>query len=241
MYLLAKFNVKLTRRLTLKLGAIATVAFTLGLPLAKFDVPIINAAEAGGSESKQMAFYHNQGICIGCRACIEACKTYYKWEIGAEWRKLPTKSTPDGNLYLSIACNHCANPACLKVCPVGAYTKRADGIVIQDPNKCVGCAYCTYACPYGAPQFVREESGAVHKCNFCSQSQDKGEKPLCVKTCPTTALRFGELKELQKEVGATTPSINGLPPTNITEPSFVIIPARHSDTMKNFISRSNKK
>lgn len=230
LFQLSKLDVKLTRRSMLKIGALTTAALAVGVPLGNFKLASAQAADAGASQPKQLGFYHNQGTCIGCKRCINACKSYYKWEKGAEWRKLPTKKTSDGHyLYLSIACNHCADPACLKVCPVSAYTKRAkDGIVIQDPSKCVGCGYCVYACPYHAPQLVKEESGAVHKCNFCSQLQDKGEMPLCVKACPKKALRYGEINELRKEQGASAPDLYGLPPVEITQPSFVIIPAEHS-------------
>lgn len=232
MYQLPKlpmFKVKLTRRSVLKLGALTAAAVAVGVPLGNFKVASVQAADAGASQPKQLGFYHNQATCIGCKRCVNACKSKYKWEKGAEWRKLLTKETPEGDLYLSIACNHCADPACLKVCPVGAYTKRAkDGIVIQDPAKCVGCGYCVYACPYHAPQLVKEESGAVHKCNFCYELQDEGNPPACVKACPKKALRFGDINELRKEQGVSEPDIKGLPPIELTQPSFVIVPAEHS-------------
>lgn len=223
----SKLNVKLTRRKALKIGALTAAAVAVGVPLGSLKVASVQADETKESKPIQLGFSYDQGKCIGCRRCVLACNDYYKWEPGAEWRKFREKNTQKGPLWLSMSCNHCANPACLKVCPVAAYIKRdKDGIVIQDPNKCVGCAYCTYACPYHAPQLVKEGTGAVTKCNFCFQLQDEGKTPICVAVCPVKALRFGDLEEIKKTEGAivVAPEIEGLPPKDITNPSFVVIP-----------------
>jgi anaerobic dimethyl sulfoxide reductase subunit B (iron-sulfur subunit) len=220
----SKLNLKLTRRGALKVGALTAAAVAVGVPLGSLKVASVEAATEGGAP-KQLGFLYDQSLCIGCKACASACKKTNNWEPGAEWRKVYTKKTDKGNVFLSMSCNHCADPACAKVCPVGAYSKReSDGIVVHDSKKCVGCAYCLYACPYHAPQFVKSGTGAVSKCSFCYTIQDAGGKPACVTACPKKALSYGDINELKKTQGAIAPEIGGLPSATVTNPSFVIVP-----------------
>lgn len=224
---LSKFDVKLTRRSALKIGALTAAVVAVGVPLGSFKVASVKAAGTEESKPKQLGFSYDQGKCIGCKSCANACKKTNNWEPGAEWRRVLTKNTQSGPVFLSMSCNHCEDPACAKVCPVGAYTKRAkDGIVVHDSKKCVGCGYCLYACPYHAPQFVKEGTGAVSKCSFCYTIQDEGGKPACVSACPTKALGYGDMVELKKIPGAGAPEIGGLPSANITKPSLVIVPKK---------------
>lgn len=217
---------KLTRRSALKIGALTTAAVAVGVPLGSLKMASVQAAASEVGQPKQLGFLHDQSKCIGCKNCSRACKALNKWEKGIEWRKVRAKKSSEGTVYLSMSCNHCADPACAKVCPVGAYTKRAkDGIVVHDPKKCVGCGYCLYACPYHAPGLAKEESGAVSKCSFCYQRQDQGQGPACVEACPVDALKYGDINELKKTAGAVPADIEGLPSLDITNPSFVIIPS----------------
>lgn len=95
---------------------------------------------------------------------------------------------------LSLACNHCANPRCVKNCPSGALSKREkDGIVLLNKEKCLGCQSCVRFCPYGAPRYFAEERKAG-KCDFCVDYLDNLEEPACVAACPMRALRFGPIK-----------------------------------------------
>ena len=92
--------------------------------------------------------------------------------------------------FITSACNHCQDPACLKACPVNAITKRAsDGIVLIDQEKCIGCRYCIWACPYGAPQW-NEGTKKVEKCTMCVDRIDKGLQPACATTCVGKALNY---------------------------------------------------
>ncbi|NLF15511.1 MAG: 4Fe-4S dicluster domain-containing protein, partial [Anaerolineaceae bacterium] len=117
--------------------------------------------------------------------------------------------------FVSMSCLHCGDPACASVCPTGAITKRAeDGIVVVDQDKCIGCHYCFYACPFGVPQYGPD--GKMYKCDFCLDRLEEGKEPACVATCPTGALHSGTMEELAKRaeekaakslVGATQPSV----------------------------------
>jgi len=107
---------------------------------------------------------------------------------------------------LSMACNHCGEPACLQGCPAGAIKKDSrTGAVTVEPNRCFGCKYCTWACPYDAPRYNRK-TGTIEKCDFCIQRLERDEAPACVCSCPTNALQLGEVEldsPMQKPMGFT--------------------------------------
>jgi molybdopterin-containing oxidoreductase family iron-sulfur binding subunit len=95
--------------------------------------------------------------CQGCRACTEACKIENNTAQGVFWMhvfRLETGEYPDTKMsFLPRPCQHCDNAPCVKVCPVGARFKREDGLVLTDPDRCIGCRYCELACPYGVNYF----------------------------------------------------------------------------------------
>jgi len=158
--------------------------------------------------------------CIGCQACTIACiqtngnppGVYYSKVHVSEQGRFPNTMLD----YLPVLCNHCDNPSCADVCPVGATVKQADGIVTVDANKCIGCRYCQVACPYDARSFITDinaqspkfgftpyekamypahQVGTVEKCNFCKERLAEGKEPACVHTCPAGALTFGDLDD----------------------------------------------
>lgn len=187
--------------------------------------------------AKQLGFYFNSSVCIGCKVCQIACKDKNQLPTGVMWRRVVeygggSWSARDGILvpqgvfayFLSIACNHCEKPLCVETCPTQAMHKTADGSVQIDAEKCIGCRYCEWACPYSAPQF-NEESGVMTKCNFCSDLIAEGQQPACVSACPMRALDFGEIDELRKKYSGTA-EIEPLPLSSITKPALVIKPNR---------------
>lgn len=213
-----KSGVTISRRKVLKAGAVATAALAIGIAPTK--LVFADSANAPKNPDK-VGFMYDQELCIGCKQCSRACKKANTWEVGAEWRRV----LKQGDTYLSISCNHCEKPACLTVCPVKAYTIREkDGAVIHNAEKCVGCKYCMYACPYHAPQFS-DETGRITKCHFCSEKRDNGQDPACVSACPQNALTYGKLTELRKNPGAVS-QIGKLPSADLTNPSLVIIPVK---------------
>ncbi len=191
---------------------------------------------------KQLGFHINSSICTGCKACQIACNDKNDLSVGLKWRQVvqygsgswlshPTQPgvyTPN-NIYaytVSFACMHCENPICVEVCPTTAMHKRADGVVLIDANKCIGCRYCEWACPYGGPQF-NETVGKMTKCNFCEDLLAKGENPACVDACVMRAIEFGDIAELRSKLG-TVNAVEPLPEASLTKPSAVITPHKHS-------------
>lgn len=185
---------------------------------------------------KQLGFFIDSSRCSGCKACQVACKDKHNLEVGRRFRRVYEVNgggfiaTGQGGVSnsvfaytLSISCNHCADPICTKNCPTTAMHKRpGDGIVRVDTRKCVGCGYCAWSCPYGAPQ-MNEETGQMSKCDLCVDLLAQGEQPICVATCPLGAIKFGPIDELRALYG-TVCDVQGLPDSSITQPNLVIKP-----------------
>jgi Fe-S-cluster-containing dehydrogenase component len=131
--------------------------------------------------------------CIGCHACYTACKAENRTSPRTDWRTVIMRESGTfpavKREFISLACNHCDEPACLKSCPTGAITKRADGVVLIDQEKCNGCRYCAHVCPYGAPR-IDTLTKKVSKCTMCVHRLDAGLQPACVETCLAGAITF---------------------------------------------------
>ncbi|SQI41713.1 DMSO reductase iron-sulfur subunit [Leminorella richardii] len=178
---------------------------------------------------RQYGFLVDMRGCYGCKTCSMACKSENVTPPGVQWRKVREFSSDDPNsiAYISMSCNHCDDPQCLKVCPASTYTKRPDGIVVQDHEKCIGCRMCIMACPYNAPVFDPVE-GKTSKCNMCAERLDEGLMPRCVESCPAGVLQFGDIDELRRRHSADLSRIETrykLPDHRISGPNIVIIPA----------------
>jgi Fe-S-cluster-containing dehydrogenase component/DMSO reductase anchor subunit len=144
------------------------------------------------ADGEQYRFHVDMGACIGCKCCVVACNEQngnpasINWrrvgEIEGGWYPNATRS------YLSMGCNHCLEPTCLRGCPVDAYTKDpATGIVHHSADACIGCQYCTWNCSYGVPQY-NPERGVVGKCDMCHGRLSTGMEPACVSACPEGAI-----------------------------------------------------
>ncbi|MGX9079846.1 4Fe-4S dicluster domain-containing protein, partial [Klebsiella pneumoniae] len=96
-------------------------------------------------------------------------------------------------------CNHCAEPACLDVCPTGATFQRDDGIVVVNNDWCVGCGYCVQACPYDA-RFINHETNTADKCTFCAHRLEAGLLPACVESCVGEARIIGDLNDPKSQI-----------------------------------------
>jgi Fe-S-cluster-containing dehydrogenase component len=160
--------------------------------------------------------------CIGCGLCVQACKRennvplepfffrtwVERYQVVSEGEAVV--DSPNGgfdsfgepqargdvlrSFFVPKLCNHCDNPPCVQVCPVGATFKSPDGVVLVDEKYCIGCRYCIQACPYGA-RFLDPRTRTAGKCTFCYHRIVKGLLPACVEVCPTQARVFGDMKQ----------------------------------------------
>ncbi|MGI6032707.1 MAG: 4Fe-4S dicluster domain-containing protein [Coriobacteriales bacterium] len=148
-----------------------------------------------------MGFLFDQKYCIGCQTCQHACRVRHGVEPGTYPRTADSSQIKFIGPFLSESCNHCDNPACVAVCPTTALQKREeDGIVVHDPEICVGCFACAMACPYHAPK-KNTVTGTMVKCDMCIARLQKGEQPACVEACPMKVLSVGDVEDLKKQGG----------------------------------------
>ena len=154
-----------------------------------------------------MAKHHTMVIdlsrCIGCHTCTIACKMENNI-IDGSWINIytvgPFGSYPNVKVYYHpTLCNHCERPECIRVCQVGAITKRADGVVLVDSSLCSGCKECIAACPFHALR-LNTKNDVVEKCTMCVSRVDEGLQPFCVVCCPMRALSFGDSNDSGSDV-----------------------------------------
>ncbi len=174
------------------------------------------AAEAASGKVRWGMLVDTNQCGSGCNDCVTACNQENGLSGGttatdSQWiRKVELKNTKGGrNLSLPVMCQHCEHPPCADVCPTGASFRRADGIVLVDKHRCIGCRYCMMACPYKARSFVHEPltdqspdvprgKGTVEGCTLCVHRVDRGEQPACVEACAKAgrgAILFGDLND----------------------------------------------
>lgn len=185
----------------------------------------------------QYGFYYDNSRCTGCKTCLFACHDHknavpdaafrrvYDLE-GGTWEKGADSSySTDCSVYhLSLACNHCSEPACVSACPTAAMHKEERrGLVLVDQDRCTGCGSCVKACPYDAPR-IDQKLGCAVKCDACESLLDQGMRPICVTSCPLRALGMGPIEELRERYGSTA-QIYPMPDPSFTKPNIVIKPS----------------
>lgn len=170
---------------------------------------------------------YDSTLCIGCKACVSACKQANGMPPEAVGQLEPMWDTPletsgstlnviklyqngsadhkdqeiDGYAFMKRHCLHCVDPSCVSACPVSAMTKDpVTGIVEHHADRCIGCRYCVYSCPFGIPKYEYDDPfGQIQKCQFCAHLQAEGKIPACCDVCPTGASLFGRVDDLKQE------------------------------------------
>jgi Fe-S-cluster-containing dehydrogenase component len=203
----------------------------------------------------QLALVIDLNVCVGCHACVTSCKQwntsgaagpltdfdpYGEHASGTFFNRVQTFEVGEFPLTQTVhfpkSCLHCEDPPCVPVCPTGASYKRAeDGIVLVDVDKCIGCKYCSWACPYGAREFD-EQRKVMTKCTLCvDRISDKSlpeaeRKPACVLACPPGARIFGDLHDPQSAVSTAINERGGyaLMPEWGTRPANHYLPRRRT-------------
>ncbi len=201
----------------------------------------------------QLALVIDLNVCVGCHACVTSCK---EWNTSGTAGYLadmnPFSKNPTGTFFNRVqtfevgqfpntetvhfpkSCLHCEDPPCVPVCPTGAsYKRESDGIVLVDSEKCIGCNYCSWACPYGARELDAEQK-IMKKCTLCvdriyDESLPEAErKPACVLACPTSARLFGDIDDPNSEVALAIREQGGyqLMPEWGTKPANHYLPRR---------------
>ena len=127
----------------------------------------------------RMKFLCDAERCIECNGCVTACKQEHEIPWGVNRRRVVTLNDGlPGEKSISVACMHCSDAPCMAVCPVDCFYKTSEGVVLHDKDLCIGCGYCFYACPFGAPQFPQDGAfglrGKMDKCTFCAGGPGAG-------------------------------------------------------------------
>jgi len=173
--------------------------------------------------------------CIGCQTCRIACKVENNLEIGSGMRvdtiggkypDTPAGKYPNLSMYwLPVPCMHCDEPSCLDACPEEAISKRKDGIVLVDEEKCTGCQICIDACPYNVITYD-DERDVIWKCTLCHHRIDEGLQPFCVVCCEDEAIFFGDLNDPESQVSKliTQKKAYTLKPEKETAPAVYYCP-----------------
>ncbi len=200
----------LSRRDFCKVAGLALGAALVSRQGAQAAVP------DGANPDEYVGMLYDATICVGCNACTMACRDWNGTTPETDDRGLydaPTELSADTWTLIQLyqgegeysfvkhQCMHCVDPACVSGCPVHALRKEPTGAVSYDPDRCIGCRYCMYTCPFHVPRFTWDERiPVIAKCTLCNDRLTQGlGGPACAERCPTGALVWGKRGDLRKE------------------------------------------
>jgi Fe-S-cluster-containing dehydrogenase component len=252
-------DIKITRRDFLKTSGKTIALVSTGIISTDHMLKIASGEAVYDWEKHYWGFVVDTTKCIGCGRCAWACKhenhvpfeepVYRTWverytitkddELKVESPNGGIDGFPDTydekdvkkSFFVPKLCNHCDEPPCVQVCPVGATYKTKDGVVLVDQEYCVGCRYCIQACPYGARYLYPEDGEVVRrrmtadKCTWCYHRITRGKITACAQACPVGARVIGDLREENSEVNRilATQRVGVLKPELGTEPKVYYV------------------
>ncbi len=185
-----------------------------GLALGSAFIPDV-ALAAGEDSSNQIGMLYDATKCVGCNACTNACRQWNHTEAEKDpsglydaptdlsadtWMLIQLYDGEEERSFVKRQCMHCLDPACVSGCPVHALQKTPEGPVTYDPDRCIGCRYCMYTCPFHVPRFSWDDVvPVIAKCTLCNDRLADGNGPACAERCPTDALVWGRRDDLLAE------------------------------------------
>ena len=187
----------------------------LSLGCAAISTTEAHADSGSGDTSSHASMLYDTTKCVGCNACSNACRQWNKTEAEVEpnglydapnelsgdtWTLIQLYDGQGEQSFVKRQCMHCVDPGCVSGCPVSALQKTSAGPVIYDPDRCIGCRYCMYACPFHVPRFEWDETlPVITKCTMCYDRIRDGKDTACAEICPTGALVYGPRGSLLEE------------------------------------------
>lgn len=203
-----------------------------------------NARDAG----KRYGMVIDLDKCSGCQACSVACKMENDVDLGVfrcrVYRMGPIGEYPDKleMFYFPNMCMQCEHPSCIEVCPTKATYKTEEGVVLVSANRCFGCQYCIWACPYEA-RTLNPKTKTVEKCTLCIHKLKKGEQPACAYTCTTGCRVAGDMNDpesaISQVLAANEDRQYRIHPEFGNNPSVIyLVPRKGAETLCTSIGRS---
>ena len=183
----------------------------------------------------QYRFTFDMNSCIGCHSCEVACAEQNDLPVEIAWRRVGVVENADPypetrRFHISMACNHCLDPACLTGCPTNAYEKLSSGIVDHHADDCIGCGYCSWNCPYDVP-VMHPTKKIVTKCDMCKSRLEAGGTSACVDACPTHAIKIERFDPVEWRADTTSADAPGLPSAALTKSTTrIMLPRRFGAT-----------
>ena len=183
----------------------------------------------------ELAFFIDYSRCIGCQACVQACEECDTHR-GHSMIHLETIQRRDTVQTAPQVCMHCDDPICAQVCPADAIKKTPDGVVQSSLKpRCIGCSNCVLACPFGVPKYYGDIDQMM-KCDMCYDRTSVGKKPMCATVCPSQALAFTTLEEIERTRDGVATNVWRFGDETVRTKVFVVLPrqapAMHVDVIR---------
>ncbi|MGZ3428036.1 MAG: 4Fe-4S dicluster domain-containing protein [Polyangia bacterium] len=145
----------------------------------------------------ELAFFIDYSRCIGCQSCVQACQECDTHR-GQSMIHLEIIERGDTVQTAPQVCMHCEDPICARVCPADAIKQTPDGVTQSSLKpRCIGCSNCVLACPFGVPKY-EARFDQMMKCDYCYDRTSTGKRPMCATVCPSQALTFTTLEEIER-------------------------------------------